>query len=422
MVIPMERPRGTVAAGDEDVRALPMLTRDQAEGYVAMVCFKHGPPQRMGVELEWTLHHEDDPARAVAIADLARALGPHAPATVDPHSPHQPLPAGSLVTVEPGGQVEISSAPSTSLGSLLEDARTDAAALGGLLAPHGLARGEHGLDPHRPPHRLLHPPRYDAMEAFFAGIGQHGPRMMSSTAALQVCLDLGEPHEAVARWDALHALGPVLTAVFGNSRALAGSDSGWVSARLRSTLATAPPATFAPARSADPVGQYARMALDAPVLCVRRESGPWTAPAGLTFADWVATPGAVGRAPTAEDLDYHLTTLFPPVRPHGYLEVRYLDAQSGDEWLAPTSLLCTLMADPSRVDQVLAATEECADRWLTAARLGTAHEPLARAARTVLAMGLGALAVAGLPAALEAEVRRQLQERLDHAMSRRCSA
>ena len=422
MVIPMELPAGTVAAGDDDVRALPMLSRDQAEGYVAMVCFKHGPPRRTGVELEWTLHHQDDPTRPVEVSDLVRALGSHAPTTIDPHSPHLPLPAGSLVTVEPGGQVEVSSAPSTSLGSLLQAARTDTDALGALLGQHGLTRGQHGLDPHRPTRRILRTPRYDAMEEFFSLLGPHGPRMMTSTASLQVCLDLGEANEAVARWDAVHALGPVLTAVFGNSRVLAGQDTGWVSARLRSTLATSPPATFAPARTPDPVGQYARMALDSPVLCVRRADGPWTAPAGLSFADWVARPDVIGRRPTAEDLDYHLTTLFPPVRPHGYLEVRYLDAQSGDAWLAPVTVLATLLEDPARVDQVLEVTQESADKWLTAARVGLEDEALARAATTVLAMALSALDGTALPAPLEARVRHQLQQRLDDALSRRCSA
>ncbi|MGZ4636782.1 ergothioneine biosynthesis glutamate--cysteine ligase EgtA [Oryzihumus sp.] len=422
MVMPMEMPGGSVATGDDEVHGAPVLSRDQAEGYVAMVCFKHGPPRLQGVELEWTLHHEDDPARAVELTDLARALGPHAPTTVDPHSPHLPLPAGSLVTVEPGGQVEISSAPTPSVAFLLEAAADDDAALGELLAPHGLRRGEHGLDPHRTPRRILRTPRYDAMEDFFAAIGPHGSRMMCSTASLQVCVDLGEGTEAVHRWDAVHALGPTLTALFGNSAVMAGSDTGWVSARLRSTLATAPPATFAPARTADPVAQYARMALEAPLLCVRREQGPWAAPVGVRFADWVADPSPVGRPPTTRDLDYHLSTLFPPVRPHGYLEVRYLDAQPGRGWMTPVALLTALLSRPETVGRVLEATEETADRWLSAARVGVADPGLARSATAVVELGVSALDGQDLPRAVADEVTRQLQERIEDATSRRCSA
>ncbi|HEU5111080.1 MAG TPA: ergothioneine biosynthesis glutamate--cysteine ligase EgtA, partial [Micromonosporaceae bacterium] len=55
-----------------------------AEGYVASVCFKTGPPELLGVELEWTVHHADDPVRPIAPAILRAALGPHAPPTLAP--------------------------------------------------------------------------------------------------------------------------------------------------------------------------------------------------------------------------------------------------------------------------------------------------------------------------------------------------
>ena len=44
-------------------------TRAEAEAYVASVCFKHGPPRLLGVELEWTVHHADDPRRALDMTD-----------------------------------------------------------------------------------------------------------------------------------------------------------------------------------------------------------------------------------------------------------------------------------------------------------------------------------------------------------------
>ena len=54
---------------------------DQAEEYIAGICFKTGPPELLGVELEWTVHHTDDPSRPLDPALLARALHPHAPST-----------------------------------------------------------------------------------------------------------------------------------------------------------------------------------------------------------------------------------------------------------------------------------------------------------------------------------------------------
>ena len=80
---------------------------------------------------------------------------------------------------------------------------------------------------------------------------------------------------------------------------------------------------------------WTRWALDAPLLLVRRPRGPWTAPRGVTFRDWIhrGTSAVPDRPPpTIDDLRYHLTTLFPQVRPKGHLEVRYIDAQPGDWW------------------------------------------------------------------------------------------
>src|SRR5581483_9333915 len=91
--------------------AEPVTTIADAEGYIARVCFKTGPPQRIGVELEWVVHHRGDVTQPLDPHLLAAALGHYAPNSLAPESPHHRLPSGGTVTVEPGGQVEISSAP-----------------------------------------------------------------------------------------------------------------------------------------------------------------------------------------------------------------------------------------------------------------------------------------------------------------------
>ena len=126
------------------------------------------------------------------------------------------------------------------------------------------------------------------------------------------------------------------------------------------------------------------------MICLRRPGGRWDAPAGLTFGAW-ADGGGLGpgwgpardRRPTYDDLDYHLSTLFPPVRPRGHLEVRYLDAQPGDGWVLPTVLLAALTSERLVLDKVLEACEPAADRWLPAARIGLADDLVLRAAREV---------------------------------------
>lgn len=380
--------------------------RVEAEAYVASVCFKHGPPRLTGVELEWIVHHQDDPRRPLDADRLIAALGPYAPRTLNKDSPQLPLPAGSPLTMEPGGQVEISALPQPTLTELFGAVAADLTFLSELLSTAGFVLGDTATDQHRAPRRLLDTPRYAAMEQVFAPIGPHGLTMMCATAGLQVCLDVGESDTLASRWTAVTALGPVLVAAFANSPTLEGRTTGWASARMRAVLGTDPPRSSPSAIVADPVADWARRVVDTPVLCVRGNGDRWATPAGMSFADWVG--GARRDRPTTDDLDYHLTTMFPPVRPHGYLEVRYLDAQRGDSWVTPVALLAALLSTPRTVDAVLDACLPVGDRWLPAARDGLADRALATAAAEVLDLGARALPAMGLGHDLTEVIRTDL--------------
>lgn len=419
----MGTPTGVTLSSLPEPPSTALRDREQAEGYVAMVCFKHGPPRLHGVELEWTVHHRGGPSRPLAARLLGRALGPHAPPTITPHQSQVPLPAGSLVTVEPGGQVEISTQPTESASDLISAVTADAATLADLLARHGLVLGHRGADPHRPPTRLLQVRRYEAMEAAFDLIGPQGSRMMCSTASMQVCLDAGEASQCATRWRAAHDLGPALVALFANSPRLGGRHTGWASSRLRATLGTSPPVTLPPQPTDDPASQWATLAMKAPVICVRGDGPSWVAPPGLTFAGWIAQPGPVGRPPTFEDLDYHLTTLFPPVRPKGYLEIRYLDMQAPGGWVTPFALLAALMARSSTIDQALGLTEASAGRWFEAARDGLNDTVLREAAGNIVQLGADSLDQLDLTAAQKARVLDDLELRVETIATRQgCSA
>jgi glutamate--cysteine ligase len=396
---------------DVTVSARKRLTdRVEAEAYVASVCFKHGPPKLLGVELEWTVHHEDHPRRPLDASHLAAALGPHAPRTLVPDSPQRPLPAGSPVTLEPGGQVEISALPQATLAELFDCVSTDLGTLIELLADAGLVLGTRGTDPYRTPRRLLDTPRYAAMERAFEPIGPHGITMMCNTAALQVCVDVGEPEAVASRWAAVSALGPVLVALFANSPDLAGRSTGWASSRLRAVLGVDPPRSAPSVISDDPVADWAKRVLDTPLLCVRGPGDCWDAPPGMTFAQWIT--GGLRERPTFDDLDYHVSTLFTPVRPHGYFEVRYLDTQEGDGWMTPVALLAALLASDQAIDAVIDACLPVADRWLIAARDGLADHSIARAASNVVELGIQAIPELDLPK----EVAKSIAADLDRVL------
>ncbi|WP_410616895.1 glutamate-cysteine ligase family protein [Amycolatopsis sp. lyj-109] len=405
-------PEKSGSASNRTARVL--ADRAAGEAYVASVCFKHGPPRLTGVELEFTVHHADDPARPLDPDVLAAALGPHTPRTLRPDSPAAPLPAGSPMSLEPGCQVEISALPQASLRELDAVVTADLHHLRDRLTRHDLVLGETGIDAHRAPRRLLHTPRYAAMERRFTPIGPGGLTMMCSTAGLQVCVDAGEPEHYAARWAAAHAMGPPLLALFANSRVHAGRDTGHASARWLAVHDTEAVRTrTATVAGDDPAGAWAGRLMDVPLMVLPRGDRPWDAPEGLTFADWIDGRGAAALLPrpTVEDLDYHLTTMFTPVRPQGYLEIRYLDAQPPDEWLAPVALVSALLARPATVDKVREICAPVAGRWTTAARRGLADPELAAVAAVLADLGCAELGATGLAEESISEISESVQGR-----------
>ena len=146
--------------GEDDAKP---LTESDAEEQVHGICFKTGPPGRVGVELEWLVFDGRDPALPVdqqrAATAVARLDGPGA------------LPGRGMLTTEPGGQVEISSAPAAGPGDCIAGASLDLAALRQAIHQEGLCLSGRGLDPFRPPRRVLELPRYAAMEKFFDRAG-----------------------------------------------------------------------------------------------------------------------------------------------------------------------------------------------------------------------------------------------------------
>jgi glutamate--cysteine ligase len=382
----------------------------EAGAYIASVCFKHGPPERTGIELEWLLLDPSDPHRRPDTATLLAALGPHAPRTLDENSPAAALPAGGLVTVEPGGQLEISSAPSTSISALIDAMYRDVARLQELLEPTGFRLSGLATDPHRRPERLLHTPRYDAMAAAFDAIGPAGRQMMCSTAATQVCVDLGPPELAEDRWRAAHYLGPVLLAAFANS------PRGWlelsvVSQRMASwwqldPRRTEPPGSF-------DLADYVQRALDTQVLARQRKHGSWQVRQPLTLRQWLGS----GQPVTTADIDLHLSMIFPPVRPQGYLELRYLDAQPAGEWIAPLCLIAALFDSTDGIEAVLRCCAGTARHWQQATEAGLADPALRECAGGLLAAVGERLPGLGLPDPLLAQVERLLQRRLGAGIS-----
>jgi glutamate--cysteine ligase len=413
---------------------MTIIREEQAAEHIHGICLKTGPPSRVGVELEWLVRDARDPGLPVPAERIATAVAAFgadvAPDRLPSGASPGALPSGGLITTEPGGQLELSSLPADSLAECVHSTAADVAVLRAAAADAGLELAGVGLDPFRPPRRILRLPRYAAMESFFDRGGPWGRQMMCATASVQVCLDAGDDSDGATgyrwRWRLLHAIGPVLVAAFANSPLRDGRPTGWRSSRQQ-VWAHMDPGRTRPPRlnghsSGDPRAAWVAYALDAQVMCVRSAGSDWSAPPGLTLRDWVRGTPLEGtgrlREPTAEDLTYHLSTLFPPVRPRGHFELRMIDAQpGGDGWVVPAAVASALLSDARAGDAAMAAAEPLwtrssggnpvfprEDPWLAAARHGPADGLLARASRECFEAARGALARQGTPDGIRAAV------------------
>jgi glutamate--cysteine ligase len=206
--------------------------------------------------------------------------------------------------------------------------------------------------------------------------------MMTLTAAVQINVDLG-PHPEGA-WASAHVLGPVFVGAFANSPFARGQPTGFRSTRFANWWRLDPARTRPIATGGDAISAIVRYALAAPVMGIfidARRSVFAPVLDRLTFQQWIDR-GYHGRYPTLDDFSYHLTTLFPPVRPRGWLELRMVDALPGSDWRVPVAVAAALLAQPDAPDPRWGAA---AGLWMEAAHFGLAHPTVAAAARCAFA-------------------------------------
>jgi glutamate--cysteine ligase len=360
------------------------LDLDRVQVLVRERCFPSSTAALVGAEIEW-LSHSLQREHLLGCGEVEAAL-----------DGTRILPAGSSLTFEPGGQVELSSPPCSDVSETCNALDADAGAVRAALAEHDIGLVGMGLDPLRPPRRIVDGPRYQAMEAFFDADseGRGGSTMMCSTAAVQVNLDIGAPDAVERRWRLAHALGPVLLASFANSPLAGGRPTGWRSTRMATWLGLDPsrtaPVSQGEWRAEGCADAWVEYAMAAKVMLIRRSADDFVpVRTGLSFGEWMASGHELGY-PTVSDFEYHLTTLFPPVRPRGWLELRYIDALPDPWWRVPVVVAACLLDDDEASAAASKAVAACSGSWRDAARCGPSHPGLASAAETCFDAALAA--------------------------------
>jgi len=376
----------------------PSVTTRDVRQLVDDQCFLPSASGRIGVEMEWLAVCLSDPDAPV-LPELVGEAGAE-------------LPAGSRLTFEPGGQVELSSPPLRGIGPACASIASDAAALTAELAERGIGLVGLGLDPGPARSRCVESPRYEAMETYFDAQCAAGRTMMRSTAAVQVNVDLGATGaDAERRWHRAHDSGPLLAAAFANSPLAGGAPSGWRSRRLAVwTDVDACRTVAADGNGSDAATAWTDYALAARVMFIRRTEEDYVPILEtLTLEDWIERGHALGF-PTLDDVAYHFTTLFPPVRPRGWLEMRMFDSLPDPWWRAAVAVATTLVCDDDAAAAAAPAIEATRGRWVDAARHGLGHPDLAAAAASAFDVALHAMVQLGTDAttvlAVEAFVDR----------------
>ena len=110
----------------------------------------------------------------------------------------------------------------------------------------------------------------------------------------------------------------------------------------------------------------------------------------VAFSTWLADGHELGW-PTIDDFAYHLTTLFPPVRPRGWLELRMIDALQEEWWPVAVAVTAALLDDPAASDIAAEAVDPVRDSWTAAARDSLAVPALARGRRAMLRRRVGGI-------------------------------
>lgn len=286
------------------------------------------------------------------------------------------LPDGARISFEPGGQIEISSSPHHTASSLISALQQLAGTIRREMAAEGIELLAHGVDPYNDITAVplqLHRERYTRMTDFFNSLGPSGVRMMRQTAALQINVERGS--DPSSRWLLLNALAPLVIALFANSRAYAGSDTGHASYRAHLWRTLDGSRTGLAWEGKDPAHYYLRFALNA--LAMRSGMGEsfmsWMRNADLSLDDW----------------HFHLSTLFPEVRPKAYFEVRSADTID-IQWLAaPIVFVTGLIYDSDTAGSAIrllgAPSPELLER---AGRLGLSDPELRRLVGAVAELSL----------------------------------
>ena len=319
------------------------------------------------------------------IRELLDAIARSAGGTQHKHKENgQPialLSKDASVTLEPGGQLELSGAPARSLSDIRAEIEAHLAQV--RRDSHGIAWLAAGYRPFGVREDVPWMPkgRYAAMKASLGPRGRLALDMMLMTATVQANLDWSDEADLASKVRAATAVSPVVSAIFANSPLINGRPCGYLDFRYQVWRETDDARCGLLEQMLQPdwgYRRYVEWAVDVPMLFVR--SGmEYLDAGGQTFRDWLTTgrlKSGAKRQPTLSNWVDHLSTLFPEVRVKRVLEVRGADVVPLPMMMALPALWVGILYDREARE----AAAELTRRW----RFAELHEFQADVARRAL--------------------------------------
>ena len=323
---------------------------------------------------------------------------------------------GCTISLEPGGQLELSGAPLANLHETCDEVHTHLAQVKEVAGELGVGLIGLGFLPEARREDVSWMPkgRYKIMRAYMPTRGSLGLDMMLRSCTVQVNLDFGSEADMVEKFRVSLALQPVATALFANSPFVEGRAVGWQSWRSHLWEDTDPDRCgILPFVFEDGMGfeRYADYALDVPMYFIYRDSN-YVDVSGQSFRDFLRgrLPGLEGELPTMGDWIDHLTTIFPEVRLKTFLEMRGADGGAWRRLCALPALWTGLLYDAEAqgaaadlvrdwsVEDIARLRHEAARTGLHGAFRG---RPLIELAGEVLAIAEGGLRRRAVPGAID---------------------
>jgi len=320
---------------------------------------------------------------------------------------------GANVSLEPGGQLELSGAPLESIHQTCDEVNEHLREVKAVADEIGVGFIGLGAAPEWTHEQMPVMPkgRYKLMTDYMDRVGTHGKQMMYRTCTVQVNLDFGSEADMVQKLRVVLALQPVATALFANSPFFEGKPNSHKSWRSRIWRSLDDSRTgMLPWVFEEGMGfeRWAEWVLDVPMYFVYRD-GKYINALGQSFRDFLKgeLPALPGEKPTLSDWADHLTTVFPEARIKQFIEMRGADGGPWRRLCALPAFWVGLTYDQSALDAAWdmvkgwdAETREAlrvaaSEQGLQAEVNGLKMHDLARQAVEIAASGLKARAVPG---------------------------